>query len=62
MKKIIFNSTPNYWIRVLFYEDGNNFIMIRSKKGAGSINKPGVPGRDKYPEAEVNRMIGFLER
>ncbi|MHC3377779.1 hypothetical protein [Ligilactobacillus equi] len=62
MEKIIFNSTPDYRIQVLFYENGRNFIMVNSRKGSSSIAKPGVPGYGKYPEAEVNRMIDFLER
>lgn len=62
MEKIIFNSTKDYRIQVLFFDNGKNFIMIHGKKDASSIAKPGVPGYGKYPEAEVNRMIGFLER
>ncbi|KRL76637.1 hypothetical protein [Ligilactobacillus equi] len=62
MEKIIFNSTPDYRIQVLFYENGHNFIMVNSRKDSSSIAKPGVPGYGKYPEAEVNRMINFLER
>lgn len=62
IKKIIFNYTKDYMIQVLFYEGGETFIIVHSRKDARSIAKPGVPGYGKYPEAEVNRMINFLER
>lgn len=52
-----------YNVAVIDYSSGVRYIVISEIHGARTMSKHGTPGyQGKFPEAEVNRMIDFLER